>query len=114
MDNDRVATVENADTVVPDCQTDQLSLNASVVCRTVTVEDWSCHCPHAGRALRTFQVTYQSRGGHRHVYGANLARGACVYKRVIGFKALACRRFQELVNRLNPPLYLSHEPHGHA
>lgn len=91
----------DADTVVsPTWLADQLALNAPVVCGTISVDDWSCHGPHADRARRAFQATYQDRDGHRHVHGANLGIDACAYRQIGGFEALACSEDQALVDRL--------------
>ncbi|OZI38122.1 glycosyl transferase [Bordetella genomosp. 10] len=91
----------DADTVVSaSWLADQLSLNASVVCGTVSIDDWSCHGPHADRARDAFRATYQDRDGHRHVHGANLGIDACAYRQVGGFEALACSEDQALVDRL--------------
>ena len=79
---------------------DQLSLDAEVVCGTVSVSDWSEHGVHARRARTAFARQYQDRDGHRHVHGANLGVAASVYQRSGGFAALSCCEDQALVDKL--------------
>jgi glycosyltransferase involved in cell wall biosynthesis len=79
---------------------DQLSLNAEVVCGTVSIKDWSSHGEYAARARASFSSGYQDRDGHRHVHGANLGINALSYQKIGGFEALACSEDQALVNKL--------------
>ena len=79
---------------------DQLSLGAAVVCGTVAVTDWTEHGRHAHRARWHFHSTYRDRDGHRHIHGANLGIASDAYRRVGGFRALACHEDRDLVERL--------------
>lgn len=86
--------------VSPDWLADQLSLNAEVVCGTVSVAGWEAHGALAQRASRAFAAHYQDRDGHRHVHGANLGIAAHAYQRIGGFAALTCSEDQALVDKL--------------
>ncbi|CAB3921013.1 glycosyltransferase family 2 protein [Achromobacter mucicolens] len=91
----------DADTnVSPDWLADQLSLNAEVVCGTISVAGWEAHGAFAQRARGAFAAHYQDRDGHRHVHGANLGVAAHVYRRIGGFAALTCSEDQALVDKL--------------
>lgn len=91
----------DADTrVSPGWLVDQLSLDAEVVCGTVTVAGWDSHGVHAQRARRQFARQYQDREGHRHVHGANLGIEARAYERTGGFAPLPCSEDQALVDKL--------------
>ncbi|SEK11231.1 glycosyltransferase family 2 protein [Achromobacter sp. NFACC18-2] len=86
--------------VSPAWLADQLSLDAEVVCGTVSVTGWEAHGALAQRAQRAFVRHYQDCDGHRHVHGANLGVAAQAYRRIGGFAALACSEDQALVDRL--------------
>ncbi len=86
--------------VSADWLADQLSLNADVVCGTVSVAGWEAHGAQAQRARGAFAAQYQDRDGHRHVHGANLGIAAHAYQRIGGFAALACSEDQALVDKL--------------
>lgn len=91
----------DADTCVsPGWLADQLSLNAEVVCGTVSVAGWEAHGAFAQRARRAFAAHYHDRDGHRHVHGANLGVAAPTYRRIGGFAALTCSEDQALVDKL--------------
>ncbi|AVJ29293.1 glycosyltransferase [Achromobacter spanius] len=91
----------DADTCVsPDWLADQLSLNAEVVCGTVSVAGWEAHGAFSQRARRAFAAHYHDREGHRHVHGANLGVAAPTYQRIGGFAALHCSEDQALVDKL--------------
>lgn len=91
----------DADTCVsPGWLADQLSLDAEVVCGTVSVTGWDAHGEFAQRARRAFAAHYHDRDGHRHVHGANLGIAAHTYQRIGGFAALTCSEDQALVDKL--------------
>lgn len=91
----------DADTCVsPGWLADQLSLNAEVVCGTVSVTGWEAHGAFSQRAHRAFAAHYHDCDGHRHVHGANLGVAAHTYRRIGGFAALTCSEDQALVDRL--------------
>ena len=91
----------DADTLVSEgWLTTQLSLQADVVCGTVSVLDWSPHGCHAALLQAHFQETYFDGESHRHVHGANLGVSAAAYRRVGGFRHLACSEDVALVNAL--------------
>lgn len=91
----------DADTrVAPDWLVEQLALEADAVCGTVGVSDWSPHGEHAGLLHAHFLETYTDLDGHRHIHGANLGVSAQAYRRVGGFRHLACSEDVAFVNAL--------------
>lgn len=91
----------DADTLVSeDWLAAQLSLQADAVCGTVSVLDWSPHGSHAALLQAHFQETYFDCDSHRHVHGANLGVSAAAYRRVGGFRHLACSEDVALVQAL--------------
>jgi glycosyltransferase involved in cell wall biosynthesis len=91
----------DADTVVsPSWLADQLSLQADVVCGTVGVADWTPHGRHAALLASHFMQTYNDDHGHSHVHGANLGVSTEAYRRVGGFRHLACSEDVALVDAL--------------
>lgn len=91
----------DADTrVSPSWLVDQLSLDAEVVCGSVGVDDWTCHGEDAARLHAHFLASYSDHDGHRHIHGANLGVCAKAYRRVGGFRQLACSEDVDLVQKL--------------
>jgi glycosyltransferase involved in cell wall biosynthesis len=91
----------DADTLVSqDWLAAQLALGTDVVCGTVSVNDWSPHGGNAALLQSHFQQTYFDVEGHRHVHGANLGVSAAAYRRVGGFRHLACSEDAALVQAL--------------
>jgi glycosyltransferase involved in cell wall biosynthesis len=91
----------DADTVVsPDWLVKQLAENADAVCGSVGVHDWIAHGPDSRRVQAHFARRYVDADGHRHVHGANLGVAAEAYRRVGGFKPLACSEDVALVEAL--------------
>lgn len=91
----------DADTrVASDWLVAQLSLNADVVCGTVSVDDWSAHEDDAALLCRHFDLHYTDVDGHRHIHGANLGVSAAAYRCAGGFAPLACSEDVALVEAL--------------
>jgi len=91
----------DADTLVSsDWIAEQIDLRADAVCGTVAVNDWSPHAHHAAFLRHHFSRTYFDVDAHRHVHGANLGVSAQAYRRVGGFRALACSEDADLVQAL--------------
>uniref|UniRef100_UPI000D364F4F glycosyltransferase n=1 Tax=unclassified Variovorax TaxID=663243 RepID=UPI000D364F4F len=91
----------DADTVVSDnWLAAQLALGADAVCGTVSVLDWSPHGANAALIEAHFAQTYSDAEAHRHVHGANLGVSAAAYRRVGGFRHIACSEDVALVNAL--------------
>ncbi|WPB55760.1 glycosyltransferase [Xylophilus sp. GOD-11R] len=86
--------------VQADWLAEQLALRADAVCGTVGVDDWSPHGEHADLLRAHFELTYFDRDGHRHVHGANLGVAAEAYRRVGGFRPMACSEDVALVDAL--------------
>ncbi|SFN39738.1 glycosyltransferase family 2 protein [Variovorax sp. OV329] len=80
---------------------EQISLDADAVCGTVSVDDWSSHGDAAPMLREHFRKTYRDADGHSHVHGANLGVSASAYRRVGGFRHLACCEDRHLVDALS-------------
>jgi glycosyltransferase involved in cell wall biosynthesis len=78
----------------------QLSLDADVVCGTVSVADWAIHGEAEALLRQRFYATYRDRDQHRHIHGANLGVSATAYRRAGGFPALRCGEDVALVRAL--------------
>jgi glycosyltransferase involved in cell wall biosynthesis len=91
----------DADTEVsPAWLSEQLRLDADVVCGTVAVSDWTPHRHNAELLCQHFLNSYTDADDHRHIHGANLGVSAEAYRRAGGFEPLACSEDVALVNAL--------------
>lgn len=91
----------DADTVVSEgWLVEQLALNTEAVCGSIGVDDWSEHGVHADLLHAHFLETYSDMEGHRHIHGANLGVSAAAYRKVGGFRHLACSEDVDFVRAL--------------
>lgn len=86
--------------VSPTWLSDQLALDADVVCGSVAVDDWSPHALRAAALRAHFSGFYQDCDGHRHIHGANLGVAAAAYRAAGGFEAVSCHEDVLLVRAL--------------
>lgn len=100
-DGARWLAFTDADTIVsPDWLVKQLALDADVVCGSIGIDDWSAHGAQSDFIREHFARTYTDADGHRHIHGANLGVSAEAYRRVGGFRPLACSEDVALVEAL--------------